>query len=179
MQKQLTFHLNPVTVIVTGATEKELIENAKKAVIFQMQLKFPKFQCSISDLSALTLETAFPGMIVEDSKDGILGIVTSIGKNRLYVTLTGNRDVSGDARLFKKSNASFEEARSRREDFMKNLWTEGDSCYGKVNGEIKELVVGKKVGKKWQLWIINGDGKGISITESQLSLLKEEKSEIK
>ncbi|MES5957140.1 hypothetical protein QCI42_27885 [Bacillus fungorum] len=64
--KSVTLSLTSTTFVVTGDTREEMIANAKKAFIEQVSKNlFPHIKYSINDADALTMETSFPGLIVE------------------------------------------------------------------------------------------------------------------
>lgn len=191
MKKAITITLSPISVVVEGNTDKELIENAKTEIIKQMELKFPHFSYAVDSADALTLQNVFEGAIVE-TKEGAYGIITGVNKKTINVTLTGGRGVQGAPQAFKSSDISFEKARSKRrmhsltnsEDGIKSEflmeWSEGETGYLKAKDGVKEVVIGKKAGKKRYVYIVNGKGARFTLTDAQLeSFLKDERSEIK
>lgn len=188
MRKTVTISLKEISVVVDGENDKELLANAKKAVVEQINTKFPSCTYSISGVGALSFETAYPGTIVSDN-NGDLGIVTGVNQKTINVTLTGGRGVYGAPNLFSVSEATFEEARSKRRNFnIENVttgessslncgWYEGDTGYLKVKDNERQVVVGKKAGKKYKLYLINEKGASYTVTEEQLkACLKDEPS---
>lgn len=176
MKKAVTLMLGEMTFIVEGNDPSELRKNAKKAMIkaFEENI-FPHITFSFDDANSLTLASAYPGTIIKTAK-GELGIITSIGKKNISATLTGHRDVSGPPQAFMPSDESFESVRSRRQDngFSSTEWTEGDSGYAKIGGEVLPVVFGKKKGSKYNIYIINEKGRCATITEAQLKAVNEE-----
>ncbi|WP_028393979.1 cupredoxin domain-containing protein [Bacillus cihuensis] len=177
--KSVTLTLAPATFVVNGNSNEELLENAKKALTEQLTNSiFPHITYAINDADVLTHESAFPGMIVE-TNNGDKGIITAVNRKNLNVTLTKHRSVSGPPQAFKKSSATFSDARSLRHEIMKPDWFEGDTGYIKTREGIREFVVGKKSGKKTKIHII-GLNKFVSLTEEQMEIhLKDNKNELK
>ncbi len=167
--KSVTLSLAPTTFVVTGETKEEMLENAKKAFIEQVSKSlFPHISYSINDADALTLETSFPGLIVE-TEDGLKGIVTAVKRKTIDVMLAGHLDANGEPQAFKKSNATFEEARSIRCESSKPNWAEGDSGYLKTGEGFKPIVVGKTTTQKTILHII-GANESVTLTPIELML---------
>lgn len=182
MKKKITITLRPISVVVEGKDERELLENAKRSLIEQLNQYFPPYSYSINDADALDFSNVTPGMIVQDNRK-TLGIITAVNEKTINVALAGGRLVQASPQLFQPSDATFEEARSRRitNDVTKemNIWREGDSGYMKSKYGIDPVVVGKKPVKKYKLFIVNGGGRHFSVTEDQLhAFMKEEKEEI-
>lgn len=199
MKKTVTISLDRMALVVEGANEKELLENAKKELIKQLGIKFPNFTYNINDADALSLEDAFPGTIVENAQ-GQKGIITYVNPSRkrpLNVTFAGGITYEMIPQGLKLSNATFEEARyirpsmnvnimrtpgelmnGAKEHTTVNIWYEGDSAYLKNKGEIFELVIGKTTRTKYPAYIVNGCGRSFSLTENQLHLLKKTKEEV-
>ena len=179
--KTVTLTLASATFVVEGNNDKELLENAKKAMAEQLlNREFPHITYSITDLDSLTFDKVYAGQIVETDKDGTLGIVTGVNKKTINVTLINHRNISGAPQFFKTSKATFEEARSKRDEGYKkiNFWSEGYSGYFKNHEGIHEVVVGKMTRGKTKLHIVN-TRKYFSVSENQLeSLLKDEKAEL-
>ncbi len=177
--KSVTLSLAPTTFVVTGETKEEMLANAKKAFIEQVSKNlFPHIKYSINDADALTMETSFPGLIVE-TEEGLKGIITAIKRKTIDVMLAGHLDANGEPQAFKKSNASFEEARSIRCESSKPNWEEGDSGYLKTKDGIQPIVVGKTM-KQGTLLHIIGTNKSVSLTPIELLLyLKDNKEDIK
>ncbi|MEC3515755.1 hypothetical protein P9135_29080 [Bacillus thuringiensis] len=173
--KSVTLSLAPTTFVVTGDTKEEMLANAKKAFIEQVSKNlFPHISYSINDADALTLETSFPGLIVE-TEDGLKGIVTAVKRKTIDVMLAGHLDANDEPQAFKKSNATFEEARSIRCESSKLNWEEGDSGYLKTGEGFKPVVIGKTNTKKTTLHII-GANKSVTLTPIELMLyLKDNK----
>jgi hypothetical protein len=179
MKKAITLALDPVTLVVEGKTEKEQLENAKKALITQLEKQFPHYSYSINDADVLTFDNVKVGMIVE-TKEGDKGIVTSLNKKTINVALTGHRGVQGPPQAFKVSSATFEEARSNRDEFMKPDWREGDTGYLVTKDKVVEAVVGKKSGAKFKVYEVNGSGGHYSLDSKQIqAFLKDHESEVK
>jgi hypothetical protein len=177
MTKAVTLDLSPLTLIVQGKDKKELLENAKKAFIEQLAKKFPAITYSINDADALTIDIIQIGQIVECEKGK--GIVKGKTKNRVSVTLSNSHSFSADPGYFKRCSATFEEVRSRRPDFMKDIWFEGQSAYLKTRDKIVEVIVGK-MNKNVKLYVVGGNGVHYSVPEEQLNrLLKDELHEVK
>ncbi|MEI2357874.1 hypothetical protein [Mesobacillus zeae] len=175
----MTLTLAPTTLIVNGNTDEELFENAKKAFVEQLEKsEFPHITYSINDEDVLSIDTALPGLIVE-TKSGDKGIITAVNKKNINVTLTGHKNVSGPPQAFKKSFATFEEARSKRAEIMKPDWFEGDTGYIKAADAIHKIIVGKKSGQKRKVHIVDGLNQLFILTEQQMaSYLKDDKSEL-
>ncbi len=173
--KSVTLNLAPTTFVVSGKTNEELLANAKKAFIEQISKNlFPHIKYSISDADALTMETSFPGLIVE-TEEGLKGIVTAVNKKTIDVMLVGHLDANGEPQAFKKSNATFEEARSIRCESSMLNWNEGDSGYLKTENGFEPVVVGKTTTQKTKLHII-GTNKSVTLTPIELMLyLKDNK----
>ncbi|ABY46517.1 hypothetical protein [Bacillus mycoides] len=77
--------------------------------------------------------------------------------------LAGHLDANGEPQAFKKSSATFEEARSIRCESSKPNWEEGDSGYLKTKEGIQPVVVGKTTTQKTVLHII-GANKFVELT---------------
>ncbi|MEB9914827.1 hypothetical protein Q2U85_29080 (plasmid) [Bacillus cereus] len=76
--KSVTLSLTPTTFVITGDTKGEMLANAKKAFIEQVSKNLsPHIKYSINDANALTMETSFPGLLVE-TEEGLKGIVTAV-----------------------------------------------------------------------------------------------------
>lgn len=177
MKNSVTFKFPPITVPAEGKNEKELLEHAKAALIEQLQKEFPFFEYSFHDIDALTYDNVTEGLIVEWQK-GAKGIVTRVNKNNIYVVLTGHRIIKAEPQAFKRSNATFEEARSKRFEFEQDVWREGDSGYLQVEDGIVEVVVGKEVRGKYKVHEINENRRTYSLIFEQMQkFLKDEKPE--
>lgn len=174
--KTVTISLSPVSVKVEGSTKAEMLENAKKALIEQLEKQFPQFSYSVSEGEVLTIDTAHAGMIVE-CNEGKKGIITGVNQKTINVTYSNGVSVSGSPQLFKPSEATFEEARSKRQDFMvkANMWTEGNAAYLNNKGTFIPVIIGKSKGKKYKLYTINNNGQHYSVEESQLKALVDNK----
>jgi hypothetical protein len=122
------------------------------------------------------MDKAHPGTIVQDEK-GMKGIITGVNTKTISVMYSNNSHVQGSPQLFKLSNATFEESRSKRPEFMinANMWSEGNTGYLKNNGELIPVVIGKSKGKKYKLYLINSNGKHYEVVESQLKALVDNK----
>ena len=144
MKKSVSITFDSVTVVVEGETDKELLEKAKIAALEEMKQKMPPITYSINDYNedALTVELAQPGTTVK-TQNGKLGIITAINRKSINITLADGVPLQGPAIAFLKSDAAFEEARHKREDWDKPDWQEGHSAYFKNGKEIHEVVVGK------------------------------------
>ena len=178
-KKSVTLTLAPISFVVEGNNDKELLEQAKKAMAAQLVTgKFPYITFNVDDADALTLDTVFAGQVVE-SHDGNVGIVVAVNKKNIKVTYTGHRTVSGPPQLFKPSTACFEEVRSKRTSYHKEAgyWDEGYSGYLKTNEGIHEVVVGKMTRGNIKLHVINTK-KFLSTNENRLRLiLRDERNE--
>lgn len=174
--KTVTIQLNPISVKADGKTKEEIIANAKKELIKQLEKQFPVCSYSISEGDVLTMDKAHPGTIVQDEK-GMKGIITGVNTKAISVMYSNNSHVQGSPQLFKLSNATFEEARSKRDEFMvkSNMWSEGNTGYLNNNGTLIPVVVGKSKGKKYKLYPINGEGSHYALVESQLKSLVDQK----
>lgn len=179
--KTVTLNLAPVNVQVTGNTPEELLENAKKAFIDQLTAEtMPGVTSySVGEAGALDFSTVYEGQIVANSK-GELGIVNQVNKKTIFVTYASGRTVSAPPVIFKASDATFEEARSRRNDGLKkeNFWHTGDTGYIKLATGTCAVVVGKVTKAKAKLHVV-GTRKFVGVSHLEMErLLKEEKSEI-
>lgn len=177
--KTVTLNLDAISVVVEGATKEQLLENAKQAVIQQLMQKFPHFSYSVNDVGALTFDTVQVGMIVE-SNDGHFGIITGVNQKTINVCLTGNRIIQGSPTLFKKSDVSFEQARSKRPDWAieSKYFAEGTAGYLQVKeNQLVPVVIGKSRGAKIKFFTINSEkGTHYTITEEQAKkFFKDEK----
>jgi hypothetical protein len=173
--KTVTMTLNPISVKVEGNTKEEILQNAKREIIKQLEKQFPHFSYSVSEGEVLTMDKARIGTIVEDDK-GNIGIITGVNQKTISVIYNDDRHVQGSPQLFKLSAATFEEARSKRPEWMKetNMWSQGNTGYLKNNGEFIPVVIGKSKGNKYKLYTINNDSKFYTIVESQLKSLVDE-----
>ena len=178
--KTVTLTLATASFKVEGNTNEELLENAKKAMAEQLtQGNFPHITYGVHDSSVLSFENVFEGQIVE-STEGRLGIVTVVNKKTIHVTYTNHITVGGSPQGFKPSTATFEQARSKRDEADKktNYWAEGHSGYIKTADDIYEIVVGKRVRGKVKLHIV-GTTRFFPLSEHEmLRHLKDEKSEL-
>ena len=177
----VTLNFAPVTIKVSGETNAELLENAKKAFVDQLSADtMPHINTySVGAADALSFETATVGKIIE-SKDKKLGIISQVNKKTIYVTYTNGATVSAPPTFFEPSKATFEEARSRRGPSEKemNFWSAGYSGYIKVKDEILPVLVGKLAKGKVKLHIV-GTTQFLPVTEAQMEkLLKDDISEI-
>ncbi|MEK5217725.1 hypothetical protein [Psychrobacillus sp. FSL H8-0487] len=179
--RTVTLTLASASFVVDGKNDNELIENAKKAMAEQLAKGvFPQITYSITDVGSLTFENVYAGQIVEREDDGTLGIVTGVNTKTIHVTLINHRSLSTRPQYFKESKATFEEARSKRDESYKkmNFWTEGYSGYLKNKDGIHEVVVGKMTRGKAKLHIVN-TRRYFSVPEDQLELLlKDDKAEL-
>lgn len=179
--QSVTLNFAPVTIKVSGETNAELLENAKKAFVDQLSADtMPHINSySVGAADALSFETATIGKIVE-SKDKKLGIISQVNKKTIYVTYTNGATVSAPPTFFEPSKATFEEARSRRGPSEKemNFWSAGYSGYIKVKDEILPVIVGKLAKSKVKLHVV-GTTQFLPVTEAQMEkLLKDDISEI-
>lgn len=178
--KLVTLTLASASFVVEGNTDKELLENAKKAMAEQLTTgKFPHITYSINDANALSFDNVLPGKIVE-SKDGNVGIVTGVNKKTIAVTYTNHRSVLGPPENFKASDIPFEQARSKRKhsSIETDFWYEGNSGYFKNKGEVHEVVIGKISRGKAKVHVVNTSS-AYSIPEDKLSFfIKDELSEV-
>lgn len=178
----VTLTFAPVTIKVSGETSAELLENAKKAFVDQLSADtIPHVDSySVGAADALSFETASIGKIVE-SKDKKLGIISQVNKKTIYITYRNGATVSAPPTFFEASEATFEEARSRRSPSEKemNFWSAGYSGYIKVKDEILPVIVGKLARGKVKLHLV-GTTKYLPATEAQMEkLLKDEISDFK
>lgn len=168
--KSVTINLHPVTVYVSGDTKEELLKNAEEQFIKTIQTKFPGYQYSVVEGKVLTRAEARPGIIVEDNK-GILGIITAVNPKTINVAQApGGRVVQGPVDLFKKSDATFKQARGKRPKFDCDFWVEGDSGYLLKDGKYIEVVVGKNRGSSYSLYPIGGGGY-YTLNDMQMKML--------
>lgn len=178
--KSVTLTLATASFLVEGKTDKELLENAKIAMAEQLTNgQFPYITYGISDANALTIDKVSPGKIVE-STEGRLGIVTGVNKNRMNVTYVNNISVLAPPENFKSSDATFEQARSKRSESYKKVdfWDMGLTGYFKNKGVIHEVVIGKITRGKAKVHVINSS-ETYSIQEKDLShYIKDELSEV-
>lgn len=178
--KTVTLTLATASFKVEGKTNEELLENAKKAMAEQLTNGiFPQITYGVHDADVLSFETAFEGQIVE-STEGRLGIVTRVNKKTIQVTYVNHITVAGSPQGFKTTNATFEQARSKRSETDKkvNYWTEGHSGYVKTADGIHEIVVGKTTRGKVKLHIV-GTTRYFPLSEHEMARhLKDEKSEL-
>lgn len=171
MEKLVSLTLNTASFLVKGANDKELLENAKKAMIEQLQNgQFPSITYGINDADSLTFNNVLPGMIVESTSDRKLGIVTGVNKKTINVTYKNFISVQGNPNLFKLSNATFEEARSERDKIRieDGFWDTGYSGYLHNNGNIYEVVVGKITKGKAKVHVVNSSSV-YAVPEDKLS----------
>ncbi|NGY88285.1 hypothetical protein F6Y05_35335 [Bacillus megaterium] len=167
MQKVILY-LDPIEVIVEkGKTVEETLENAKKATKEQLKERFSRFQYSLVELNALSMEKAKPGMVVE--LDGEVGIITVLNRKNIKVIISGNRSINGAPEAFKLSNKSYKEAMVPRR-VMEDMeeYYEGDCGYILYQGEEVPVVNGKKVGNKYRLWSLKDLGYYFDFTKEQL-----------
>lgn len=167
MEKKVVFHFNPISVVAKGKNEKELLENAKKEFIKQIQKEFPHFQYSFSDANALSLQTAKGGMIIE-TIEGEFGIITRTTAKKVYAVLTGGRVVSANAEFFKESNKSFEQVRSKRKGEELGMFFEGDSGFLKVQDGKIAVVISNETKGKFKAYSVEKPGSFYTVTEQQL-----------
>jgi len=176
--KLVTLTLEPITLVVTGNNNAQLLANAKKKLIKQLT---QEVECTFGIKRAadtLTLSTAFPGLIVESNEEQI-GIVTEVNAENIHVTLKNHIIVTGPPNLFKVSSASFEEARSKRSKIEGIFWEKGYTGYIQTNEGIREVIVGETYSHMIKLFIINGR-KSITLNEQQIKIfLKDELVELK
>ncbi|MDX1699618.1 MAG: hypothetical protein R3250_03320 [Melioribacteraceae bacterium] len=179
--KLVTLTLATASFLVNGETDKELLENAKKAMAEQLSRgDFPQITYGINDPNALTFDNVLPGLIVE-SKDGKVGIVTGVNKKTINVTYNNHVSVQGSPHLFKKSDVPFEQARSKRRDasITVDMWMEGESGYLNNKGEIHKVVIGKTTRDKTKVHVVNSSS-SYSIPEKNLShFIKDELEQVK
>jgi hypothetical protein len=179
-EKSVTLTLDSITFKVNGNSTEELVQNAKIALAEQLSSgKFPSVTYSIGDANALSIETAYAGLIVE-SNDGKIGICTAVNKKTIHVTYQNHISVAGSPTIFKASSAKFEEARSKRRDADKKLnwWSEGFTGYLKTGEGIIPVVVGKTKGGKTRLEVIN-EKSYYSVSEQLMNRdLKDELTEL-
>lgn len=176
--------LAPIRVTVEAGTEKEVIERAQRASVEEISKTFPRAQYRKVDEGALTQETARPGMLVEEvGNPKNKGIVTAINQKTINVTFTGRRSVQGNATLFKITKAPFEEVASFYKPMQVNqttpdgqpmdthsvdFYSEGDAGYLHNKGEVIPVVIGKSKGSKYNLYIINGEGRYYTLGEAEM-----------
>ncbi|WP_394555920.1 hypothetical protein C1N61_32595 (plasmid) [Priestia aryabhattai] len=168
MQKVILY-LDPIEVVVEeGETVEELLENAKNATKEQIKEKFPRFQYSLVEPNALSMEKAKPGMVVE--VDGEVGIITVLNRKNIKVVISGNRLINGSPEAFKLSDKTYKEAMVPRRimEGMQDYFCEGDCGYISYNGEEIPVVIGKQVRGKYQLWNLEKLGVYYSLANEQL-----------
>ena len=179
LEKTVTLTLASASFTVKGKNDEELLENAKKAMAEQLAKgEFPHITYGIYEANALTLDKVFAGQIVED-KDG-LGIITGVNKKTISVTYANHVSVDASPQHFTSSDATFEQARSKRSEMDKQIkyWTEGHSGYIKTADDIHEIVVGKTTRGKVKLHIV-GTKRFFPLSEEEMVRhLKDEKSEL-
>lgn len=178
--KTVTLTLVTTSYKVEGKNNEELLENAKKAMAKQLSNGiFPQITYGIHHSDVLSFDSVFAGQIVE-SLEGKPGIVTGVNKKTIHVTYVNHISVSNSPQVFKSSDASFEQARSKRSEIDKkiNYWAEGYSGYIKTADGIHEIVVGKTIRGKVKLHIV-GTKRYFPLSENEiLKHLKDEKSEL-
>lgn len=157
--------LNPVRIQVENIENDELLmKRIQEKVLEEISQNFPKFKCSKINIDSLTMETVRVGMVVEEVNNPLRkGIVTAINNKTINVTLKGKKDMQGPPQVYRKSNASFEEAGSFYNelnvgDMPIDFYTEGEAGYLYYNNDIIPVVIGKSKGENYKLFPINGDG---------------------
>ena len=174
----ITINLKPMSFIVDGDTEEEMLENAKKEMVKELGVEFPYFTYSVNSEDVLKEEDAYIGTIVKDEK-GNIGIISDIKyKNKMPVVVTMKKGLTvvGTYNAFKLSDKSFEDARYIRSKGMKEVWNPGDTGYIRVDGIIREVIVGFKQKDQYLLYAINGKGIHYKVPDYRIDfVLKEEK----
>jgi hypothetical protein len=175
--KTLTFKFE-VSVQVDGTSEKERLENGKKAVIEKLQNgPFPSFSYTVTDGVALEPSEATSGTIVHLAELKEDGIIYGINPKSVSIALQGGRHFTCKVAGLTKSSATAENFFVSRPDWMKtgDMGWEGYMGYLKVEGgKFVPVVIGKKKGAKTPAYIINGGGRHYPLSEKDMLHLVDE-----
>lgn len=172
---KVTLNLASITVEVTAdkSNEAELIEIAKKAVLEQLAVKFPKLSYSIASADALTMESATIGTTVNVKLNDRteLGIISGKNQKTVDVALSGGRILQGHPTIFTQRAVESPDAIVWGQRMGSDAWTEGDTGFLNTGKEKVAIILGKSKGKKSKAYIINGGGRHFSLEDSQLRLI--------
>jgi len=168
----VTLDLNPITVEVesNSGNRDELVELAKAELLKQLVVKFPKLSFSISE--GEQLKNPHPGMLVriKDKSGGLneAGIITAVNTKSINLTLKGGRNLRVSIGLLSKDDSiKFEDVFTARDDFMLDIWDEGDTGYMVNKNEITPVVCCKSGKVNCKFFIVNSGGRFYAMTQSQ------------
>lgn len=186
----ITITLSPITVTVErGATDKDTLLAAQKALIEQLNTKFPYYTYGVSSADSLTFENVKIGMIVEEAdpkdKKPRYGIVTGINKKTINVCYKNRILVQGPPQLYKLSKKTFEEVASFYKQMVANkttpdgdfiestsfdMFLEGDAGYLKTPDGLIPCVIASTKGDNYKVYPVGEyiNGRYWNLKEAQL-----------
>jgi hypothetical protein len=166
-----------LSVQVTGKDDKELLERAKVAFVEKLQKEeFPRCTYTIADGEALSSSELVGGTIAYLSELKVHGQIFGVNSKTVSFVCKDGRRFNVPPGGLTKSNATIEDVFVPRPDWMRTgeYGWEGYNGYLKVKDEYIPVMVGKKKGKTTPVYIINGKGKGYSLTDEQHKMLVDE-----
>ena len=187
MNKDLnvTIDLSAITVSIHANPDNkdEVIEKAKEVFLSEVQRKFPQFHLTVSETDVLSMETVTTGLVVTAVlKNGEKepGIITAVNKKTIDVVLENGSILNGPATAFEvNSIQNLDEVVWGRPEQVKeaNMWYEGNTGYLVTSEDIVPVVLGKSRSPKYRAYVINGEGRYITLNEDQLRFLSDTKEE--
>lgn len=169
---KVTLNLSRFTVEIFAdrSNEAEVIEQAKKAALEQLAVKFPKLSYSISSADALTMDTATIGTPVNVKMQNKMEIGIISGKNQktVDVALSGGRILQGHPTNFTPRTVETPDEIVWGRRMGSDTWNEGDTGFLNTGKEVVAVILGKSKGKKSKAYIINGGGRHFALEDSQL-----------
>lgn len=170
---KVTLDLSSITVEVTANknNDKEILEAAKKAVLEQLAVKFPKFSYAIASADTLTMEEVAIGTTVnvEVNKKTEVGIISGKNQKTIDVALKGGRILQGHPSNFRlNTTANPDEIVWGQQIKGETTWIEGDTGFLNTGKETVAVILGKSKGKKNKAFIINGGGRHFPLEDKQL-----------
>ncbi len=142
------------------ATDKEILEQAKKEYIKQISSKFPAVTYNISNGDTLDFSNVYVGKVVKDSPNGSYGVITKVNAKTIYVSFQKGM-LKGHPSAFEPAEEKIdaEKIMWERHESQKKLdyWSVGDVAYlvDKKENKIVPVVLAKTTGGKYQFFRIN------------------------
>lgn len=182
MEKSVRLELDPISVVVNvndGAKNPEVLELAKKALIKQLEEKFPYFKYLITEGKVIDDSDIFPGRIVKVKSSGDIGIIFEVKtgtKYPIHVTLPNNKLINFTKEALEKASGKMkvEKLIQGRDSIgiQLNEWMSGTTAFFVNGNEIIPVII-NKARTKVKAYIVGHKVKGsfYTITPSNCNRL--------
>lgn len=169
MEKSVRIELDPISVVVNVNDEvkdSEVLELAKKAVIKQLEEKFPYFKYSITEGKVIDDLDVIPGRIVKMKSSGEIGIIFEVKPGTKYpisIALPNNKIIKCTKEALEKASGKIkvEKLIQGRDNLgiQLNEWLSGTTAFFVNGNEIIPVVI-NKARTKLKAYIVGHKVKG-------------------